>query len=93
MISIDFHGFPLISIDVHGCPWIFIGGDIKEYIKKGKIQTKHAIVLARSPLNSLCGMTNFWPLTARALSQGRNKGINKRSHKGRHKGRYKGMKQ
>jgi len=38
-------------------------------------------------------MTNFGPLTARALSQGRNKGINKRSHKGRHKGRYKGMKQ
>jgi len=67
-------------------------GDIKEYIKKGKIETNYAIVLARSPLDSVCGMTNFGPLTARALSRGRNKGRNKGSHKGRHKGRYTGMK-
>ena len=62
-----------------------IRGDIKEYMKKGKIKTKYAIVLARSPLNSVCGMTNFGPLTARALSRRRNKGRNKGSHKGRHK--------
>jgi len=64
-----------------------IRGDIREDIK----ECKNSTFFVRSPLNSLCGNANCWPLTAKAFSQGRNKGRNNGSHKGRHKGRYKGM--